>query len=597
MNVVAAPWRLFTVILCQNRSGVVIFLKYLSNFLPVLDWGRGYKFSDLRADTIAGVVVLFITIPQVVAYAFLAGLPPETGLYAAIAALLCYASFGSSRSLAVGPTAILSMMTLEATSSLAIPGTQEYTQLAIKLGLVTGLVLIGLRLISFGAVINFLSHAVVTGFISAAAILIITNQLPPFLGMGATNDSTMWGVFSFLIGSLDNINTVVVLGAGGAFALLVFCRTHLGAILLRLGTDEQLVNILVKSAPMYVVVIGIAVTAGYGLNMTSDVPVVGKIPSHLPIPALVSITFEEFKSLVPSALLIAMVVFMESTSVGTAMASKKRQKIEPNQELVGLGLSNIGASLVGGFPVAGSFARTVVNFSSGAVTPVSSVITAVLVVVTLIWFAPLFYYLPKGVLAAIIIISAWQLIDIPVIKRIFAFNYIDAITFCCTFLAVLSVGVETGIMVGIAISFVLLIRSSSHPHIVVVGRMGESEHFRNVERFETRTSPEVLALRVDQGIYFVNTRYIESFLLKAVAESPEVKHVVLICTATNFIDTSGLEMLEHLCDNLHEVGVTLHLAEVKSAVMDNLRQTDFGEHMKGNIYFTTDIAMKDLGGI
>lgn len=546
---------------------------------------------------IAGVVVLFITIPQVIAYAFLAGLPPETGLYASIAALLCYAAFGSSRTLAVGPTAILAMMTLEATSSYGIPGTEEYAQLAIKLGLVTGLVLIALRIVNFGAVINFLSHAVVTGFISAAAILIITNQLPAMLGTGTAPDSSMWGVLNHLVDSSGHVNLAVVLMAGGAFALLVFCRSYLEAILLKMGIHAHIANNLAKSAPMYAVVIGVIITAIYDLEITSHVPVVGSIPTDLPVLALVSITLEEIQTLFPSALLIAMVVFMESTSVGTAMASKKRQKIEPNQELVGLGLANIGASLAGGFPVAGSFARTVVNFSSGAVTPVASVITALLVIMTLVWFAPLFYYLPRAVLAAIIIISAWQLIDIPVIRRIFAFNFIDAVTFCCTFFAVLTLGVEMGILVGIAISFVLLIRSSSLPHIVIVGRIGESEHFRNVDRFETRTSPEVLAMRVDQSIYFVNTRFIENFMMKSVSDAPDVKHVVLICTATNFIDTSGLEMLEHLCDNLHEMGVTLHLAEVKSAVMDNLKHTDFSEHMRGNIYFTTDLAMKDLAGI
>lgn len=546
---------------------------------------------------IAGVVVLFITVPQVIAYAFLAGLPPEAGLYASIAALLCYAAFGSSRTLAVGPTAILAMMTLEATSSQALPGTEEYVQLAIKLGLVTGLVLIALRLINFGAVINFLSHAVVTGFISAAAILIITNQLPAILGTGAAPENSMWGVLRHLANSQGDINLVVMLIAGGAFALLVFCRSFFEAVLLKMGVPGQVANNLVKSAPMYAVITGIIITAVYELDVTSGVPVVGSIPSDLPALALVSITLQEIQTLFPSALLIAMVVFMESTSVGTAMASKRRQKIEPNQELVGLGLANIGASLSGGFPVAGSFARTVVNFSSGAVTPVASVITAVLVMVTLVWFAPFFYYLPRAVLAAIIVISAWQLIDVPVIKRIFTFNLIDTITFCCTFLAVLSLGVEMGILVGIAISFVLLIRSSSVPHIIIVGRMGDSEHFRNVERFDTRTSPDVLAMRIDQSIYFVNTRYIESFVLKSVAESADVKHVILICTATNFIDTSGLEMLEHLCDNLHEVGVTLHLAEVKSAVMDKLKYTDFSEHMRGKIYFTTDLAMKELAGV
>ncbi|MCZ6502221.1 MAG: sulfate permease [Gammaproteobacteria bacterium] len=569
----------------------------MKNLIPVLDWGRRYKAEDLRADTIAGVVVVFITVPQVIAYAFLAGLPPETGLYAAILALLGYAAFGSSKTLAVGPTAILAMMTLEATSSFADPGTTEYAMFAMKLGFVTGMTLIVLRIINFGALINFLSHAVVTGFISAAAILIITNQFPAILGTGSSTDNSMFGIISFLLVSTNKINMVVVAISVSTIALLIYCRGYLESLLLKLGVKDQVASSLVKSAPMYAVVLGIAVTSVLELDIANNVPVVGNIPAHLPVLAWVPITLAEIQVLLPSALLIAMVVFMESTSVGSAMAAKKRQKIEPNQELVGLGMANIGASIAGGFPVAGSFARTVVNFSSGAHTPVASVITALLVIVTLVWFAPLFYYLPKGVLSAIIVISAWQLIDARVIRRIFAFNVTDAATFSCTFIAVLVLGVESGILVGIIISFVLLIRSSSRPDIIVVGRVGDTEHFRNVERFEVTTAPEVLALRVDQSVYFVNTRFIENFIISNVADSPEVKHVLLICTATNFIDTSGLEMLEHLCDNLNEVGVTLHLAEVKSAIMDKLNKTDFCDHMRGEIYFTTDIAMKDLAGV
>jgi len=292
-----------------------------------------------------------------------------------------------------------------------------------------------------------------------------------------------------------------------------------------------------------------------------------------------------------------MVVFMESTSVGTAVASKRREKIDPNQELVGLGVANIGASLAGGLPVAGSFARTVVNFSSGAVTPVASLVTAVLVILTLLAFTPLFFYLPKAVLSAIIVVSALQLIDIGAIRKIFAFNAIDSVTFTFTFIAVLALGVEMGILVGILISFVLLIRASSKPHIAVVGRWEDTEHFRNVLRHDVTTSEKVLAVRIDESLYFVNTRYIETFLLNKIAESPEIEHVLLICTATNFIDSAGLEMLEQLSDNLSEVGVTLHLSEVKGPVMDRLKETDFYAHMKGRVFFTTDIAMRELADV
>jgi SulP family sulfate permease len=228
---------------------------------------------------------------------------------------------------------------------------------------------------------------------------------------------------------------------------------------------------------------------------------------------------------------------------------------------------------------------------------VASLVTAFLVMITILLFGSLFFHLPKGVLSAIIVISAWQLIDFQAVRKIFSFNATDAVTFSFTFLAVLSLGVESGVLMGIAISFVLLIRSSSKPHIAVVGRVGDSEHFRNVERYDVRTSPNLLALRVDESLYFVNTRFIETFILNDIADRREVEHVLLICTATNFIDTSGLEMLEELSENLDEVGVTLHMAEVKGPVMDKLKETGFFRNMSGQIFFTTDIAMKELAGI
>ena len=571
--------------------------RLLHGLFPILTWGRKYSLSRFRSDLVAGTIVLFITVPQVIAYAFLAGMPAEAGLYAAIVALIAYALFGSSKSLAVGPTAIIAMMTLEAASSHVAPGTLEYSLVVTRLCVVTGLVLIALRVVNFGSVISFLSHAVVTGFITAAAILIISNQLPPLIGLAPSADTSILGVAGYLWEMLAAANPFVCLVSFAALAVLLFCRTLLGPLLARLGVKASISDSLVKSAPMYVVIIGILTVQAFSLTGDARVPVVGTIPTVLPGLNLVSLSLEEFRDLLPSALLIAMVIFMESTSIGTAVASKSRDKIEPNQELVGLGAANVVASFVGGFPVAGSFARTIVNFSSGAVSPVASIVTAVLVMATIVMFASAFYFLPIGVLSAIIVISAWQLIDLTAIRKIFGFNRTDAVTFSLTFLAVLSFGVETGVLTGIVVSFVLLIRSSSRPHIAVVGRVGTSEHFRNRQRHDVRTSPSVLAIRVDESLYFVNTRFIENYILKRLVESKEVNHVLLICTATNFIDTSGLEMLEELSEGLSETGVTLHLAEVKGPVMDKLKDTSFYQNMKGKVFFTTDIAMQELAGI
>ena len=575
----------------------MLLKRWLTHLLPVMQWWPEYNGEAFRADLIAGIVVLFITVPQVIAYAFLAGLPAETGLYAAIMALLCYAAFGSCRTLAVGPTAILAIMSLESVSAFETPGTVEYTLLASKLAMVTGGVLVLLRIVNFGAVVSFLSHAVVTGFITAAAILIITNQIPSMLGLSAPPDTAVVAVIQHVTSGMDSLNLAAMSIAIGAMSLLWFCRHHLEALLQSTGIHPRWVGSLVKSAPMYAVILSVAIVWSMGLVQSSDVSVVGVIPNQLPTWAQMDLSLVEIQQLLPSALLMSMVIFMESTSIGAAVASKRREKIEPNQELVGLGLANLGSAMVGGFPVAGSFARTIVNFSSGAVTPVASLVTCVLVVITLVWFAPWFYYLPKAVLSAIIVMSAIQLIDLHGIQKTFQFNQIDSVTFAGTFLAVLGLGVETGILAGIAISFLLLIRSSSKPHIAVVGRVGNTETFRNVLRYEVETSPQVLALRIDESIYFVNTRYIEVFVFNKIADSPAIKHVILICSSANFIDTSGLEMLELLQDSLAEVGVTLHLAEVKGPVMDKLKETEFFVNMKGNVYFSTDVALKDLAEV
>tara|TARA_E500000331_G_scaffold41994_1_gene34609 strand:+ start:2659 stop:4407 length:1749 start_codon:yes stop_codon:yes gene_type:complete len=567
----------------------------LKRYLPILAWLSYYDRHQGKADLIAGLVVLFITVPQVIAYAFLAGLPPQMGLFAAIAALLSYACFGTSRSLAVGPTAVIAMMTLQSASQFAEPYSDAYVMVAMELAMMTGIVLLFLRAINFGAVVSFLSHAVVTAFISAAAILIIVNQLPAVLGVVSPAQTGIGPMFSHLFPLAVNWTAVII--AVAAMGLLLLCRHRLCPTLVRLGVPEVYADNIAKASPMLVVILGIVLIATSGIDQTHNIEVVGELPLNLPLPILVSLDIERIQVLLPSSLLIAMVVFLESTSIATAMASRRREKINPNQELIGLGFANSCASVMGGFPVAGSFARTVVNDGAGAQTPIASLVTAVLVIMTLLLFGALFYYLPKGVLSAIVVVSAIQLIDLTAIKRILRFNSSDAVTFVFTFVGVLVTGVETGILLGILISFALLIRNSSRPHIAVVGRWENTEHFRNVLRHEVTTDKTVLAARIDESLYFVNTRFIETFLMNRVAESPDIRHVLLICTATNFIDSSGLDMLEVLSDNLEEAGVTLHLSEVKGPVMDRLSDTHFYRNMKGKVFFTTDIAMRELAGI
>ena len=567
-----------------------------SRLLPATSWISAYSLADARADGIAGVVVLFITIPQVIAYAYLAGMPPEAGLYAAIAALLAYALLGSSRVLAVGPTAIVAMMTLEAVSRFAAPGTGEYIVVAGKLALLTGLFLLALRILRFGAAIGFLSHAVVTGFISAAAVLIVVNQLPTLLGLPSAPATSLVDVARYVSASWSDFNAMAVSISVGALAVLFVCREYLCDALVKMGMGNGMADAICKSAPMFVVVGAVALVGPLRLD-AGGLDVVGDLPRSLPSWDLVAMTLTDVRELSLPALLIALVIFLESISIGTAVASKRRQRVVPDQELGGLGVANIGASLVGGFPVAGSFARTMVNFSAGAVTPVASLVTAVLVLASIVWLAPLFYYLPKAVLSAIIVVSALSLIDFGALRKIFEFNRTDTITLVLTFGAVLLLSVELGILCGVLLSFGLLIRSASKPHMAEVGRYGASEHFRNVLRHTVSTCPEVLAIRVDESLYFVNARFIENQILERAVECPVLKHVLLICSPVNFIDTSGLEMLENLEHHLGDMGVTLHFAEIKGPVMDHLQGTQLYRQMRGEVFFTTDMAMRELGGI
>lgn len=569
-------------------------LKIARSILPPLEWGRGYSSEAFQSDLIAGVVTLFITVPAAMAYAFLAGVPPQIGLYASMASLFMYGIFGGSRAMSIGPAAIISIMTLGALATHATPFSHAYVLLTEKLAFIIGVLLVLLRIVNFGAVISFLSHAVVVGFLSAAAILILVNQIPLVLGFPTPSNTSVVAIFELFIKHLGHINyTSAAIWACGVL-LLLFCKFWLQGILVRTGMGEKWAGNIVKSAPMFVVALSTVAVYAFGFSHVEHVPVVGNVPTKLPSLHMVSLSFEQVRQLAPSAFLIAMVVFMENMSIAAAMASKRREKVDSNQELIAAGATNIGASLIGALPVAGSFGRTAVNFSAGSVSPFASMVTGLLVIVTVIWFAPFFYYLPKAALSAIIAVSAAQLIDVPAIRKILSFSPSDSVTFAFTFFTVLFFGVEKGILTGIAISFVILIRASSKPHIAVVGRWKDTEHFRNILRHEVQTVASVLTIRVDESLYFVNARYIEEFVFNRVAESREIKHVVLICTATNFIDSAGLEMLEQLHDTLKEVGVTLHLSEVKSPVMDRLKATDFYKSMQGEVYFTTDIAMKEL---
>lgn len=568
----------------------------LTQFIPILDWGKGYRRDDLPSDLMAGLITAIMLVPQSMAYAMLAGLPPQIGLYSSMAPLVLYGIFGTSRALAVGPVAIVSLMTATALGAALPDGASsgEYIAAAAVLALLNGLVLLALGAMRAGFLVNFLSHPVLSGFTSAAAFVIGLSQVKHLFGVSVPRGSTVDTVTG-IVGELSETNiTAFALGLG-AILLMVWMRGPLQRILEKRNLSPFLIQLLTKSGPLVVVFVGTVLTMSLGLSETNNVAIVKDIPLGLPDISTPFFDQALWLSLLPSAALIGLVGYMESVSVAKALAARRRQKIDPNQELMGLGMANIGAGFTGGYPVTGGFSRSMVNFAAGAATPLASIITATLVGLSVAFLTPLFYFLPRAILAAIILVAVASLIDFKSIKHSWQYSKSDGSAQVATIIVVLAVGIEAGILAGVVLSLVLFLWRTSRPHMAIVGQVGYTEHYRNILRHEVRTDPEILLLRVDENLYFANTAYLETRVQEIIADNPEVSQIVLICSAVNFIDTSAMETLEQLIDNFHQAGVTLHLAEVKGPIMDRLSRTDFLEHLTpGKVFISTHEAVKQL---
>jgi SulP family sulfate permease len=566
----------------------------LACVLPAWRWLRRYTRADFGGDAVAGLVVAIMVVPQGMAYATLAGLPPEVGLYASIAPLVAYALFGTSRALAVGPVAVLSLMTATSLAGLAEPGTAAYGEAALILALLGGVLLLALGALRLGFLVNFLSHSVLSGFISASAILIALGQVKVLLGIDMPRADSFFDTARQLAAHLGGFNAATALVGLASVGVLLLARKPLARWLAARGVRSGIAEPLAKMGPLLAVLLGIAAAVAFDLGR-AGVKLVGDIPAGLPPLALPRFDAELWRALLGGAALIALVGYVESVSVAKALASKKRERVDPDQELIGLGAANIAAGLTGGYPVTGGFARSVVNYAAGARTPFAAVITAALTAATVATVAAAFRYLPHAVLAAVIVVAVLPLVDPAALRRAWRYDKADAVTLAATFAGVLAVGIELGIAIGAALSLAIHLYRTSRPHIAVVGRVGASEHFRNVERHKVETLPHVLAIRVDESLYFPNTADLEDRILAMVAERRELRHVVLIASAVNSIDASALETLEALIAHLCDGGVTLHLAEVKGPVMDKLRRSDLLEKLApGRVFLSTHEAMLAL---
>ena len=567
-----------------------------TQYLPILKWSRGYQRQDFGSDLLAGVIVAIMLVPQGMAYALLAGLPPEVGLYASILPLILYGLLGTSRSLAVGPVAIVSLMVAAGVTPLAASGTAEYLQFALTLALLVGVIQTLMGVLRIGFLVNFLSHPVLVGFTAGAAILIGFSQLKHILGIPIPRTEYFYEAVLFTGEHLGEINPIPLLIGIASIGILLYFKYGINGLLKRRGVSENLAISISKSGPFLVVILGTLLVWVLGWHETQGVSIVGDVPAGLPGMTMPILDVSVWQMLLPTALAISFVGYMESISVAKSLASKRRQKVDANQELIALGIANLGATLTGGYPVTGGFSRSVVNFAAGAKTGMASIITAVIVALTVIFLTPLFFFLPKAVLASIIMVAVANLVDIKSIKHIWHYNKKDAAALIITFIAVLAIGIETGVLIGVGVALALFIWRTSKPHVAVVGRLGDSEIYRNVLRHPVKTWDNVIIMRVDGSLYFANAKYLEDTVLGLIADQPDIEHFVLAATAVNVIDASALETLESLNLSLKDAGVKFHLSAVKGPVMDKLDAIGFVEHIGADcIHLTTHDAMKAIG--
>ena len=522
----------------------------------------------------AGLVVTMLLVPQSLAYAMLAGLPPHVGMYATILPLVAYALFGPSRTLSAGPVAVASLMTAAAVTPLAAPGSAEYVVLATLLALIGGVMLLLFGVLRMGFVANLLSHPVISGFVTGSAILIALGQLKPLLGIPAKGETAFQLLASLLAKAGDLHVPTALLGVSAAI-LLWASRRYLAGLLRHIGLHQKASEILAKLAPMGVVLLSVALVAALVLDTRRGVAVVGQIPAGLPSLQLALPSLGQVQALFVPAAMIALIGFVESVSVAQSLANKRGERINADAELRGLGVANLASAVSGGFPVTGGFARSVVNFAAGARTPLSGVISAALMAVVLLGMTALFERLPLAVLAATIIVAVVGLVDVATARHAWHLDRADAVAWGGTALGVLALGVELGVGLGVALSIGTFLWRASRPHMAVVGRVPGTHHFRNEKRFEVETYPELLMVRIDERLFFANIGSVLQRTEEELAHRPGVRHLVLDLSSVADVDLTAVEALQRLHVDLRQRGIELHLAEVRGPVMDRLGHTDW----------------------
>ncbi|GHB03226.1 sodium-independent anion transporter [Algimonas arctica] len=552
-------------------------------------WIGDYSGSRFSSDLVAAIVVTILLVPQSLAYALLAGLPPKVGIYASITPLLAYAVLGSSRQLTVGPTAVISLMTAatiyELPEELRVVG-------AAAIALMVGVMLIGAGLLKAGFLMNFVSRPVVSAYITGAALLIVISQLRHIVGVDGGGRTA----FSMIRNLSDQIGQTSLITVGvGSLALLSFylARNSFAYRLVRLGVSSNMAKLASRMAPIFIIGLFITVSWAIGLDQ-KGLAIVGAVPSGLPPFRIPMIETSLIQSLTVPAAVIAIVAFVDSTSTAQELAARQRDSINANRELLGLGAANIAAGLSGGYAVNGSMSRSAVNAAAGAETPLSGIIVAALMALTAMFLTPLLKSLPLSVLAALIIIACLSLLDFKAIWRTWVYSRIDGVTAVATFLSVLMLGVQYGVLVGVVLAMALHIRTTVNPHMPLVGRFPGTEHYRDAQRFVVETNDQVKTMRIDESLYYANARTLEDRVATIVSENPELTDLIFMCTAVNRIDASALSSLETINNRLKSANIALHFSDMQSRVRERLFRSSFLDRLTGQIFLSQHEAMEAL---
>ena len=559
--------------------------------LPAYAWLKHYQTSTLQADLMAALIVTVMLIPQSLAYAMLAGLPPATGLYASIFPLLAYALFGSSRTLAVGPVAVISLLSANAVGLAHIASGLDVLTLSMTLALMSGLLMLAMGVLKLGFIANLLGRPVITGFITAAGILIAFGQLKHILGipLGGHN---LPELLSGLHEHGTNTHLLTLMIGTTTVAFLWWARKPLTRLLSRF-MSKSTASSLSKMAPVIAVVLSIVLVSFYSLDQ-QGVHVVGDIPSGLPTLAWPELSWLLVNTLAPSAIMISLIGYVESISVAQTLANKRRQQINPDHELLGLGAANVASAVSGGFAVTGGFSRSVVNYDAGAQTPMAGVFTAVGIALASLYLTPYLAMLPKAVLGATIFVAVLTLIEPHEIKFTWRYSKHDFAAMLITIVMVLGIGVEAGVMAGVAATISLMLWRTSRPHTAIVGPIAGSEHFRNIDRHDVEQCDKVIALRIDESLFFGNVRYLDNQLNELLHQNPCIEHLILMASGINHIDSSAVETLIEFNLRLKNKGIKMHLSEVKGPVLDRLERVNFSSRLTGNIYLSQHQAWQAL---